>query len=336
MKIASIIIALLLSLKGSAQTQTFDLVTFTPPAGWESEPAGSSVVKFTSVKGNTYCIISIYKSEPGSGNVEDDFKAEWDNLAKHYKPETEPQTEKGEQKNGWATISGGSAFTFDGAKSMVLLSTFSGFGKRTSVLVLTNSEDYLPVVTTFFAGLTLTATTENKTATAPAANAPSVIGTWQKKGGSAGIVYGDAVSYGTAGYGKDQYTFNSNNTYSFIAKTYSASNKEILLVRENGRYELTGSSLTLSPQKSVIESWSKKNGTDKFDKLLSTRTRMLEKTRYQFTLHYFSGIKTWNLVLQHEKPTQRDGPHSTNTTFANAWYYSPISSTHPLVELPGK
>jgi hypothetical protein len=61
----------------------------------------------------------------------------------------------------------------------------------------------------------------------------------------------------------------------------------------------------------------------------------LEKVTYQFTKHYFSGIQIWNLVLQADKVTHRDGPHSSNTTFANAWYYSPISANNPVIELPG-
>jgi hypothetical protein len=60
----------------------------------------------------------------------------------------------------------------------------------------------------------------------------------------------------------------------------------------------------------------------------------LEKVTYQFTKHYFSGIQEWNFVLQADKVTQRDGPHSTNTTFSNAWYFRPISSTNTVIELP--
>jgi hypothetical protein len=35
-----------------------------------------------------------------------------------------------------------------------------------------------------------------------------------------------------------------------------------------------------------------------------------------------------------DKATERDGPFSSNTTFPNAEYYSPISSSNPLIELP--
>lgn len=109
---------------------------------------------------------------------------------------------------------------------------------------------------------------------------------------------------------------------------------KLLLVRENGTYQISGANITISPQKSVIQAWSKNGGTDKWGKLLTTQNRPLEKATYQLTKHYFSGIQLWNLVLQAEKATERDGPFSTNTTFNNAWYYAPISANNVAIELP--
>ena len=83
-----------------------------------------------------------------------------------------------------------------------------------------------------------------------------------------------------------------------------------------------------------MEAWSKKDGTDKWGRLLSTQNRTLEKVTYQFTRHYCSGIKQWNHVLLANRVTQRDGPFSSNTTFGNAWFFAPISSNNPVIELP--
>jgi len=83
-----------------------------------------------------------------------------------------------------------------------------------------------------------------------------------------------------------------------------------------------------------MQAWSKKNGGDGFGKLLSSQNRTLETVAYRFTKHYFSGIDQWQLVLQADKATMRDGPFSTLTLFPNAWYYKPISSNNPVIELP--
>ena len=155
MKSLLIIIALLYTYTLAAQKQNFDLATYTPPTGWKKELQGNSAVKYTITKGNSYCLLIVYKSETGSNDIDKDFKAEWDELTKNYQPETAPQTEKGNSKNGWQNLNAVSTFTFEGGKSIILLSTYSGFGKRTSVLVLTNDQTYLAVMDCFLAGLVL-------------------------------------------------------------------------------------------------------------------------------------------------------------------------------------
>jgi hypothetical protein len=115
--------------------------------------------------------------------------------------------------------------------------------------------------------------------------------------------YGDPVAAGMAGYSKDQYTFNANGTYTFVSKTFRMSYDKIILVVENGTYQISGDTLSIKPQKSVIQAWSKLNNVDKWGKLVTTQARKLEPVTYKFTRHYFSGIDEWNLVLQADQPT---------------------------------
>ena len=84
----------------------------------------------------------------------------------------------------------------------------------------------------------------------------------------------------------------------------------------------------------MIQGWSKLNGVDNWGRMLTTQARTLEPVTYKFTKHYFSGIQEWNLVLQADRATERDGPFSTFTQFPNAWYYKPISANNPVVVLP--
>lgn len=160
----------------------------------------------------------------------------------------------------------------------------------------------------------------------------SILGTWIASSGSRSTY---ATINGISGYIKRQYTFNDNGTYTFIIKTFQSTSDRLLLTRESGAFQISGNNITINPDKSVIEAWSKKDGGDKWGGLLSTQKRMAEKTIYTFTKHYFSGIQQWNLVLQADKTTERDGPFSTNTTFENAYYYADISSNNPVIALPG-
>ena len=246
---------------------------------------------------------------------------------------TAPQMQPPATKDGWEAQSGYAPFESDGNKGIVLLVTSSGFEKMVNIIILTNTNVYEKDMTDFLESVSLKKPETNSQQT-PANNNDnaSIIGTW-------GINVSDqqnyAVNNGINGYSTKQYTFNANGTYSFITKIFQYVSDKLLLVKENGTYQISGNNLTINPQKSVIEAWSKKDGVDKWGKLLTTQNRTLEKVTYQFTKHYFSGIQLWNLVLQADKATQRDGPFSSNTTFSNAWYYAPISANNPVIDLPG-
>jgi hypothetical protein len=182
--------------------------------------------------------------------------------------------------------------------------------------------------------------------TPPAAEAPaavaapaagnvdaSILGTWGSNTGAT-MTYGDPVAAGMAGSTQSQYTLKADGTYIFNSKTFRMSYDKIILVRESGTYQINGSNLAIKPQKSVIQAWSKLNGGNRFGRLLTSQNRKLEPVTYRFTKHYFSGIDQWQLVLQADSPTERDGPFSTFTLFPNAWYYGTISPNNPIIELP--
>ena len=327
-----------------AQTGTFDITTYTAPKGWKKEAKESTIQfeKEDAAKG-TYCLITIYKSVPGTADPKENFNMAWASLVKErVTVSVEPTMQPADKENGWDVQSGYASFENDGNKGVVVLATSTGFGKMANIIVLTNTDIYEKEMTAFLGSVHLkrlkTAPIEqkeNKTPIPVVNNNSPIVGTWGKSG-SVNPAYGNAAATGNSGYSKDQYTFNSNGTYTFISKTFRYSYDQLLLVKENGTYTINGTDLSINPQKSILEAWSKKNGTDNWGTLLRTQVRALEKITYQFTKHYFSGIQVWNLVLQHATPTQRDGPFSRNDSFNNAWYFSPLSENNTAIELPRK
>ena len=498
-----------------AQKETFDLVTYSPPTGWNKEVT-ETITSYTNSnkKNNSWCRIFIVKSTTSKGSIEQDFESEWQDLiVKNYNPTGTPQLEDVQELDGWKIKAGTGKFTFNNNDAVVMLSTASGFDQRVSIVVTTNSADYLKTVETFISSIELkkpdaqnpqkkisnnnvpvagtwgfgnnammannrygpwnyskqqytfnsdgTYNFIRKTyrendaetlltietgiytisgATLAIIPKKNVIEAWSKKNGgdnynklvssqsqtieksnysfyiyydetlkitalmlqtstetkrdgkynaeveskkmwrylqapgyiviklpvelttvgtqnepvkqtamanndiisgiwsktsSARVASGDPAGEGAGGYTKDQYAFNSNGTYSFVSKTFRMNMNKLILVKENGTYVISGTTLTIDPKNSVTQSWSKSGGVDKWGSLLSSQNRALEKASYTFTKHYFSGIGIWNLVLQSNKPTVREGAFSNNTTFKNAWYFSPISSNNPVIELPG-
>jgi hypothetical protein len=319
-----IICALAFSVSSLAQTaETFDIATFQPPNGWQKQTKDGVIIFSTSNQQNgSYAVITIYRSGDSSGNVKSDFEADWQEfilgqLGIKSKPQLEPTT----NVEGWEFIAGAAAFENETGKAAVILGTYSGYGRKVSSAAVFNSKDSLPAIEAFIGSIKLTKPeARSQSAASNSESDTSILGTW---GVSASNQSSYAVSNGISGYIKRQYTFNADGTYVFLSKNFQMTSDKILLVRQSGTYQVSGNTLTISPNTSVIEAWSKNRGIDDWGKRLNSQPHPLEKVTYQFTKHYFSGIQTWSLVLQSGTPTQRDGPFSGGTTFDNAWIYSP-------------
>jgi hypothetical protein len=325
-----------LSLSTFAQApESFDIATFRSPAGWKKQ-ATQNAVQISTAEGDSFCLITLFKALPALGSANDNFQTSWDTVVKEtVTVASPPQMQPVENKDGWEISSGFAPFEKDGTKGVTILVTASGFGRMVNVLILTNTQAYEQHVAAFLTSVNLK---KPAPATAPAPIASttaenSILGTWGSNAG-ASMTYGDPVAAGMAGYTKSQYTLNQDGTYVFNSKTFRMGYDKIILVRESGTYQISGDTLSIKPQKSMIQAWSKLNGGDGWGRLLTTQNRKLEPVNYKFTKHYFSGIQEWQLILQADHPTERDGPYSTFTLFERAWYFKPISSNNPLIVLP--
>ena len=65
----------------SAQKQTFDIITYTMPAGWKLAEQKTNVILYTKIEGKNWAQISIYKNTVSKGSIETDFDSEWKSLA---------------------------------------------------------------------------------------------------------------------------------------------------------------------------------------------------------------------------------------------------------------
>jgi hypothetical protein len=310
-----------------AQKETFDLFAYLPPAGWKKEVT-ENIISYTSFnnKSKSWCRIGIVKSTTSKGSIEADFESEWQDLiVKNYNPTEVPVMNEVRETDGWKVKEGVVKFKFNNADAQAMLTTLSGFGRCASIIITLNNQEYVENIDTFLQSVefkkmetaTQTPVVVNNTDDA------SIIGTW-------GISASDQSSYrmnnGVMNYIVRQYTFNTNGTYSFVTKTFDPFMDKLLLGKENGSYLINGTNLTITPEKSVLEAWSKKNGNDEWGKFLSSQNIKLETVTYQFSKNYFSGIKEWSLVLKADKQTKRDGPYSGVAEYSNSWIYSPPCS----------
>jgi hypothetical protein len=303
---------------------SFDILTYTPPTGW-AETKNDNGRVYTKQNGTNYCLLTLVKSIPSSGTSRGDFDMVWKSVIVDQLNSKEPATMgKAGPKDGWMGELGYAPFETADMKGTALMTTLTGNGKVVAVFALTNSQDFIPEIERFVDSISLPAIVS---AAPSRANVPEtsetvtkLIGRWNRSG-SVSPSYADPASWGTAGSTKSRYQFNTDGTYLYTERTFRYSYQNIIVVKENGRYSVSGETLTVSPAKSTITAYAKAGGADALGAVVKAQSRPLEKISYRFKLHYFTGIQEWNLVLMADSPTQRDGQFSNNTTFQNAWYF---------------
>jgi len=131
------------AMTGISQTATFDIVTYTPPAGWKSETKENLIV-YSKIEGNTWSQIIIYKNTKSKGSIDADFDSEWKSLvADAYGIAAPPEKTAIESAEGWQVMSGSGLWQFNGSNVATILTTFSGNGACVSISCNSTAERFL-------------------------------------------------------------------------------------------------------------------------------------------------------------------------------------------------
>lgn len=140
-----------------AQTETFDLATYTAPRSWKKQ-SGESGVQFAkedAAKG-TYCIITLFKAVPGTASPKENFDMAWTSIVKEMViVSAAPEMQASAVENGWEAQTGYAPFEKDGSKGVVILVTSSGFDKMVNIVVMTNTDVYEKDMTDFLGSVSL-------------------------------------------------------------------------------------------------------------------------------------------------------------------------------------
>jgi hypothetical protein len=176
------------------------MASFIPPSGFEKETR-EGVVIFTknSPDRSSFCIIAVYGSRPGTGDLQKEFQLEWDDLirkTKHTEAPAERQIERGD--NGWSVISGRSIINLTPAYASLLV-TYVGHGKVFSVLVNINADQFMPEATQFMKSLEIVSTpAASGTPSGAAVKSSGIAGMWRSACGDGTSVSGITNAAGTA------------------------------------------------------------------------------------------------------------------------------------------
>jgi hypothetical protein len=143
-----------LSITPFAQTQKFDVMTYTPPKGWTVGQNGQAKT-FTTVDktAGNFCMMFLYPSVTNHGTPSQDFAYVWKTLVQDtFKAGGNPETQSVDS-DGFTIISGGELIEFEGNKALAMLTTVSGKGKVVSLLAIFNDAKYSDDIQAFLSAM---------------------------------------------------------------------------------------------------------------------------------------------------------------------------------------
>jgi hypothetical protein len=147
------------------QSESFDILKFTTPKGWQKEVGKDSVQLGIEDANGGLCLLTLYKSLPATENSKENFSLAWESLVKELVTvKASPQMQPSNSENGWTMESGFAQYESDGKKGVVLLVTASGGGKMVNLVGLMNTDAYQQEIATFLDSIVLPKVVPVKTA----------------------------------------------------------------------------------------------------------------------------------------------------------------------------
>ena len=332
------ILALTFTVSAVAQaTETFDIATFMPPAGWKKQEKAGAIIYTTSDESKgTYALITLTASGESIGNAKNDFESDWqefvvNQLQVNARPEIEPE----KMVAGWKIITGGAAFQNNLGPAAVLMSTYSGNDRKFSVSAMFNSREHLPAIEAFASSIKLKKTEPGKQLNAIVEKQQPQAADNRSGSQLTQFFWKQSQSRkdigGYAGYSRNTYHFNANGTYEFLRVDFQNYAPKYYLEKEEGTYKIAGNRITITPRKAVFSS----HKSTKEDPPLRTGNLGLAAVQYSFEFMDLHNNGRWSLLLSPVDgiETKRDGGFSFmfNGESSKTYSYSAVNAAGELV-----
>ncbi len=251
---AFIILILLFSISAFAQTQKFDVMTYTPPKGWTQRQSGS--VKTFSIidkSAGKFCIMMLHPSITNHGTPSQDFAYVWKTLVREtFNASANPEKETTES-DGFTINQGGELIEFEGNKALAMLTTISGKGKVISLLSIFNNAKYADDVQAFLGAIDIDIKDIPKGVEKPNTETPDstkspfkkdILGEWYLSNGNIKISLWLAVN----GHYKRSFT-------SDAVKPIALNLYQTTTFTGDGTYSLNGNTLKIFPKNGKAETY---------------------------------------------------------------------------------
>ncbi|MBZ5529026.1 MAG: hypothetical protein LAN71_14150 [Acidobacteriia bacterium] len=191
----------------AAQTSGYEFPRYTPPENWRVDEDRDHIT-FTQIDAaaRTYCMMGLYNSRSASGELQDEFAAEWkDVVQSSFTAGGPPATTEGSTKGGVRFLEGAADVRSANGKAYADLMVFAAGGRVTSLMIVASNRAALEArraaIQTFVASLQFAAgkaAAAGKHAAEESSGAAAAHATGITGGkGIAGVWMGFKVFYGT-------------------------------------------------------------------------------------------------------------------------------------------
>lgn len=285
----------LISCSGFSQKQTFGVVSYSLPKGWQQKQNEGGIQLSVSNKNTgTYSVAVITKAIASDKSANENFSSQWTTLVKStVNTSSEPDMQEPTADNGWNIISGNANYIDGANKGLATLLCATGYGQTVSVVLMTNTQQYQKELLAFINSLKLSKSSQSKInksnpATSSNANPSTIVGLWC-----------DYHPKEYSGYVRTEYALYSDGSYLYRTKQWTVLQKEILFIYESGTWAVKGNQLIISPAGGKGEYWSKSaSGSSKeWGSRVKTTSLTLEKKTFAFELKYVELVHAMNLLL---------------------------------------
>lgn len=289
-----------------AQKQSFDVVNYEAPKGWDKSetPNGVQLSTKDDGKGN-YAAVVIVKSITTTGSAQDNFNDSWEKLVKGtVKVAEASHLSDMNVEKGWHVLSGQANYNDGTNKGIVTLITATGNGKMANVVIMTNTSKYQEEILAFVNSLELneTASAQKNTGTSATTNNnvnnPAVTGLWTNY-----ILENNGYSNGlpmvTGGYARSEYLLKADGSYIYRVKNWMVYGaKYILFVYETGSYSINGNQITFTPKTGKGGWWGKTKSTKEWGPFVKGSDYKPERKTYTFEIKNSSVTNDITLILK--------------------------------------
>jgi hypothetical protein len=189
-KINTLFAFIIITISCFAQKQTFDVLNYTIPKGWDkTEMPGGIQLSAKSDGNRSYATAVILHSAAATVPANENFTNCWEKLVKSTVAVSgEPTMQEPAVEKGWNVISGQASYTDGANKGSVTLITATGNSKMINVVIMTNTAKYQNQILDFIKSLDL-----NETATAQNNNTQSTSTTNYTTGSGSKNIYSITV-----------------------------------------------------------------------------------------------------------------------------------------------